>query len=68
MVESLLLDAANGEDMLEIPESVVKYFQGKIDLARLKVQLLMLPEAVSSVFAGTAVKQEMRSGLSLADH
>ena len=55
VVESLLLDAANGEDVSEIPESVVEYFQGKIDLARLKVQLLMLPEAISTVFAGTAV-------------
>jgi len=44
-VESLLVDAANSEDVPEIPEVVARYFQGKIDIAHLKIQLLMLPDA-----------------------
>ncbi len=45
-VESLLVDAANGEDVPEIPVAVAEYFQGKIGLARLRIQLLMLPDAI----------------------
>ena len=55
VVESLLLDAANGESVSEIPEAIAEYFREKIDLPRLKVQLLMLPDAVSTAFAGSAV-------------
>ena len=54
-VELLLIDAANGEDIPEIPNTVVKYFQGKIDLVRLRIQLLMLPDAVRAAFAGSTI-------------
>ena len=47
VVETLLLDAANSEDIPEIPEAVSEYFQNKIDVACLKVQLPMLQDAVS---------------------
>ena len=54
-VELLLIDAANGEDIPEIPNTVVKYFQGKIDLVRLRIQLLMLSDAVRAAFAGSTI-------------
>ena len=55
-VESLLVDAANGEDVPEIPEVVARYFRGKIDTARLKIQLLMLPDAISTAFVGSSIE------------
>ena len=54
-VESLLIDAANGGDVPDIPETIADYFRGKIDPARLKIQLLMLPDAISTAFAGSAI-------------
>lgn len=48
-METLLLDAADGEDVLAIPEAVAECFREKIDLAHSKVQLLMLPDAASTV-------------------
>ena len=54
-VELLLVDAANGEDIPEIPNAVVKYFQGNIDLVRLRIQLLILPDAVRTAFAGSTI-------------
>ena len=55
-VESLLVDATNGEDVPEVPEVVARYFRGKIDTARLKIQLLMLPEAISTAFVGSSIE------------
>ena len=55
-VESLLVDATNGEDVPEIPEVVARYFRGKIDTARLKIQLLMLPDAISTAFVGSSIE------------
>ena len=55
-MESLLIDAANGGDVPDIPEVIVQYFQGKIDSARFRIQLLMLPDAVCTAFTGTAIK------------
>ena len=37
----MLVDAADGEELTEIPEPVAKLFEGNIDFARLKIQLLM---------------------------
>ena len=54
--ESLLVDAANGKDVPEIPEAVAEYLRGKIDLTRLKIQLLMLPDAVRTAFSGSAIR------------
>ena len=45
-VETLLLDSANGTEIPGIPEVVAEFFHGKIDLVRLKIQLLMLPAAI----------------------
>ena len=55
-VETLLLDSANGKKMDTIPEVIAEYFHGKIDFERLTTQLLMLPDAIRTTFAGTAVK------------
>ena len=44
--ESLLLRAANGEDIPNIPQVVVEYFKKKINPERLRIQLLMLPDAI----------------------
>ena len=55
-VESLLINAANGKDIPEIPEAVAKYFQGTLDLACLKIQLKMLPDAITNAFAGSAIR------------
>ena len=49
------MDAANGKDQAEISDAVSKYFEGKIDLVRLNTQLLMLPDAIRTVFSGPAI-------------
>ena len=49
-IESLLVDAANGQDISAIPDVLTKY---NIDLGRLKTQLLLLPDTISSAFAGS---------------
>ena len=49
-IESLLLDAANGRDIPEVPQILTKY---KIDLVRLKTHLPMLPDAISTAFTGS---------------
>ena len=55
-VESLLLDAANGKGQPEISDAVSKYSKGKIDLPRLKTQLMMLPDALHTVFSGSTIQ------------
>ena len=56
-METLLLDnSANGKNIDAIPEVIAEYFEGKFDFERLKIQLLMLPDAITTAFAGTAVK------------
>ena len=57
-VESLLIDAANGKDIPEIPEAFAKYFQGTLDLTCLKIQLKMLPDAITNAFASSAIRVE----------
>ena len=54
-VESLLIDAASGKDVQIIPKAVAEYFREKIDRGRLRIQLLLLPDAINTAFAGTAV-------------
>ena len=49
-IESLLVDAANGQDISAIPDVLTKY---NIDLGRLKTQLLMLLDTISSAFTGS---------------
>ena len=53
-IESPLHDSANGKDVREIPEKVAAYFRDKLDLACLKIQLVMLPDAIRTVYSGTA--------------
>lgn len=53
--ESLLVDAANGKGQPEIVDAISKYFEGKIDPALLETQLLMLPDAIRTVFSGSAI-------------
>ena len=55
-VETLLIDADNGKDIPEIPEAVAKYFQRTEYLACLKIQLKMLPNAITNAFAGSAIR------------
>lgn len=52
--ESLLLRAANGENIPSIPQPVSKYFD-RVDPALLKVQLLMLPDAIRTAHEGTPI-------------
>ena len=54
-VETLLLDSAKGTEIPGIPETIAEYFHAKIDLARLKIQLLMLPDTIKTAFAGSAI-------------
>lgn len=54
-IESLLIDSANDEEIPEIPEPVIKLFEGKVNLERLNIQLRMLPDAIKSAFFGTPV-------------
>ena len=42
--------------MFEIPQAIAEYFHGKFDFECLKIQLQMLPDAITIVFAGSAVK------------
>ena len=53
-VESLLLDAANGTEIQEIPDSARQYFHGKIDFGRLEVHLKMLPEVFKTASSHSA--------------
>ena len=55
-VKSLLIGAAKGKNIPEIPEAVAKYFQGILDLECLKIQLKMLPDAITNAFAGSAIR------------
>jgi len=66
-VESLLIDAANGGDVPDIPETIAEYFRRKIDPARLKIELLMLPDAISTAFAGSAINIKVRNVRTIAD-
>ena len=67
-VESLLIGAANHEDIQKIPEAVAQYFRGKIDLAHLKIQLPMLPDAISTAFAGSLIRvQKVTNVRTIAD-
>ena len=52
-IESLLVDAANGEDVSEIPTVLTKY---NIDIARLKTQLRILPDTITTAFTGSVKK------------
>ena len=49
------LRAANGEDIPGIPQLVAEYFEKKIDPACLRIQLLMLPDAIKTAHEGTSV-------------
>ena len=53
-VESLLLGSANGKDVPEILEQVAAYFRDKVDLGRLKIQLVVLLDAIRTASSGTA--------------
>ena len=53
-VESLLIDAANGKNIAEVSSVVTEYFQGKVDIPHLVIQLQMLPDAVRTAFLGSA--------------
>lgn len=48
----MLIDAANGKNITEI--TTAEYFQEKFDVADLKIQLQMLPDAVRTAFPGSA--------------
>ena len=52
----MLLNGANGKGQPEISDAVSKYFKGKIDLPRLKTQLMMLPDVLRTVFSGSAIQ------------
>ena len=67
-VEKLLIDSANGKEILEIPEAVAEYFRGKIDVSRLKVQLGMLPDAIRTAFpASTSNVKEVTNIRTITD-
>ena len=55
----MIIDSANGEDVSEIPEVVSRCFLEKIDLTHLK---LILPDAISTVFAGSVMKKVTNMG------
>ena len=67
-IESLLIDSANGEDIPELPEAVVKFFEGKVDIGSLRIQLLMLPDAIKSAFVGTPINvKKVTTARTIAD-
>ena len=66
-MEDLLVNAANGETLPEISDDTVKCFRGKIDVFRLKVQLQMLPGAITTAVAGTSVKVKKANARTIAD-
>ena len=47
-METLLLDSANGKNIDAIPEVIVEYFEGKFYFERLKIRLLMFPDAITT--------------------
>ena len=42
-IESLLLNAANGKDMQNLPDNLLDFLENDIDLSHLKIQLQMIP-------------------------
>ena len=54
-IESLLVNAANGETVTEITDDITKCFRGRIDVTQ--IQLSMLPDAINTAFA-TSVSEE----------
>ena len=67
-MEALLVNAANGETLPEISDDTTKCFRGKIDVSHLKVQLQMLPGAVTTAFTGTSVKvKKVTNARTIAD-
>ena len=46
-IESLLLDASNGEPVQEISEDIKIFLNDDIDQDRMKTQLLMLQDAIT---------------------
>ena len=54
-LELLLLSAANGAQF-QIPEALSSYMEGDVDQARLKIQLLMIPDMIKTAFDGSVKK------------
>ena len=54
-LELLLLSAANGAQF-QIPEALSSYMEGDVDQARLKIQLLMIPDMIKTAFDGSIKK------------
>ena len=51
-IETLLVSAANGTMANGIPETVSTYLESDVDVERLKVQLLMLPDMIKTASEG----------------
>ena len=66
-IESLLVNAANGETVTEISEDITKCFQGRIDVSRLQIQLSMLPNAINTAFATSVKMKKVTSVRTIAD-
>jgi len=54
-LELLLLSAANGAQF-QIPEALSSYMEGDVDQARLKIQLLMIPDLIKTALDGSIKK------------
>ena len=52
-IETLLLTSANGTITQTLSEALVRFFEGDVDVERLKVQLCMLPDTIKTAFDGS---------------
>ena len=52
-IETLLLTSANGIAVDTLSQALIRFLEGDVDVARLKVQLCMLPDAIKTALNGT---------------
>ena len=51
-IETHLLTSANGTAMDTLSQALIRFLEGDVDVARLKVQLCMLPDAIKTALNG----------------
>ena len=55
-IELLMLNTANGNSLVGIPDSIANFLKDNFDLDRLKVQLNMIPDLIASAFDNSVKK------------
>ena len=66
-IESLLVDASNGKNPIEISTTIENFFSEKIDMSILRVQLQMLPDTIKASIPGSCNIKVVTSIRTLAE-